>query len=233
MRRSWLISRWKLISLCCLTCILHAYVLYQQMYTSSGIYLNVSTLFSLVCCVVVVGLCFLMVFNSVDILIIGVLPIAAFSLVMLGVFPIDLRASVVAPMVLLHIVLASLTYGVLCLASLIAILLALQEYFLRYKILGLLLQSLPPMQILEQLLFQLILAGWILLSCLLGVSFICFFSKLFFMDVISKVIMTVTSWMVFAVLCWGRFFYGWRGGKIIYGTLFGVSLIVLLYFLTY
>jgi ABC-type uncharacterized transport system permease subunit len=83
----------------------------------------------------------------------------------------------------------------------------------------------------EKLLFQTIIIGFLLLSALL-ISSIYFFHPLLIGNVLlwQKTALVIMAWIIFAVLLMGRFFWGWRGRKAIYGTLLGVLLLIVIYF---
>lgn len=123
-----------------------------------------------------------------------------------------------------HIFLANVTFSVMVLAGLQAILLSVQDRCLRSNTLSLWMSRLPPLETTEKLLFRLISIGFFLLTLLLVSSFY-FYHAAMFQLFWSKALVTVCAWIIFAVLISGRKLLGWRGRKAIYGTLFGLSLI--------
>ncbi|MEP6483482.1 MAG: cytochrome c biogenesis protein CcsA [Rudaea sp.] len=129
----------------------------------------------------------------------------------------------------LHVVFALLGYSVLSVAALLAILLAVQEHALRQRQFGRFVSALPPLTLTEALLFQLIGAGFVLLTLTL-LSGILFVENLFEQHLIHKTVLSFAAWFVFGALLFGRWRYGWRGRRAIRMTLLGMSLLLLAYF---
>ena len=65
-------------------------------------------------------------------------------------------------------------------------------------------------QTMERLLFQLIAIGFFLLSLTL-LSGIWFIRDWMAQHLAHKTILSITAWIIFGVLLWGRMRYGWRG----------------------
>ena len=81
----------------------------------------------------------------------------------------------------------------------------------------------------EAFLFQLLTIGFFLLTTLL-MSSITLFSEIHSTKLINKLILSFSVWTVLAILIGGRFFSGWRGITVIFWTLLGTSLLMLIYF---
>ncbi|MDD2767412.1 MAG: cytochrome c biogenesis protein CcsA [Methylococcus sp.] len=129
----------------------------------------------------------------------------------------------------LHIVVSMLAYSFLNIAALQAIVLALQDWRLRTHHASGFVRSLPPLQTMEKLLFQLIGAGFVLLSVSLVTGFL-FIEDLFAQHLAHKTVLSIAAWGVFAVLLGGRWFRGWRGQIAIRWTLGGFVALMLAYF---
>ncbi|MEI2743273.1 MAG: cytochrome c biogenesis protein CcsA [Candidatus Competibacter sp.] len=129
----------------------------------------------------------------------------------------------------LHILIAILAYALLALAAVQALLLAVQDYRLRHRQPGGFLRGIPPLTTMETLLFQLITAGFILLSITLASGFF-FLKDLFGQHLAHKTILSLIAWCVFGVLLWGRWRFGWRGRTAIRWTLSGFGFLVLAFF---
>ena len=129
----------------------------------------------------------------------------------------------------LHILTSMLAYSLLNIAALQAILLAFQDWHLRTHHASALVRSLPPLQTMETLLFQLIGAGFILLSISLLSGFF-FVRDLFAQHLAHKTVLSILAWIVFAVLLGGRAWQGWRGQIAIRWTLGGFFSLMLAYF---
>jgi ABC-type uncharacterized transport system permease subunit len=92
------------------------------------------------------------------------------------------------------------------------------------------LQGLPPLLAMEQLLFRIIAAGFVLLTLTLG-SGILFSEELFGkpMQFTHKTVFGILSWIIFGALLAGRALYGWRGRIAMRWTLTGFLSLVLAY----
>lgn len=126
----------------------------------------------------------------------------------------------------LHIILSLLAYSMLALATLQALLLSAQSRFLhKHKPNGFI-RTLPPLQDMESLLFQLIGAGVILLT--LGLlSGLIYLDGLFGRHIAHKTILSILAWITFATLLFGHWRYGWRGKIAIRWTVSGFVLLML------
>jgi ABC-type uncharacterized transport system permease subunit len=129
----------------------------------------------------------------------------------------------------LHILSSMLAYSFLNIAALQAILVATQDWRLRNHQPGSLIRSLPPLQTMEKLLFQLIGAGFALLSVSLATGFL-FVENLFAQHLVHKTVLSIVAWLVFAVVLGGRTWRGWRGPIAIRWTLGGFVSLMLAYF---
>lgn len=124
-----------------------------------------------------------------------------------------------------HIIISVLSYSLLCIAAVIAVLLGLQDYQLHHHLQGKLLKLLPPLQTMESLMFRLIEGGFVLLSFSLLSGFA--FTTDWFNH---KIVFSSIAWMVFFVLLLGRHYAGWRGRIAIRWTLFGLLSLMLAFF---
>jgi len=129
----------------------------------------------------------------------------------------------------LHVLFALLGFSVLSVAAVLAILLALQERALRKRRFNGIVGALPPLTLTESLMFQLIGAGFILLSLTL-LTGILFVDNLFAQHLVHKTVLSIAAWFVFGGLLLGRWRYGWRGRRAVELTLFGMALLLLAYF---
>lgn len=156
-------------------------------------------------------------------------PLAAISLVLPRIFstPYLVQASA-NPQQLIHILSAAAAFSVLSLACVQAILLRVQDGMLRRNYSGYFIQRLPPLETMEKLLFQMVWLGFILLSFVMLSSFY-FFQSVAFHPLLGKTVLVVISWLLFAILLGGRYFFGWRGRKITYQTFCAVLLLVFIY----
>jgi len=165
-----------------------------------------------------------------------VLPVAALFAPLPVMFPGALIGDIAArPLFIPHMLVGILTYAVLLLAAVHALVLAFAEQRLHRnsssRVIGAaLIDRLPPLLTMERLLFRLLLAGFVLLT-LTAVSGL-FFSEAIFgrswrLD--HKTVFTLLAWVVFGVLLIGRWFWGWRGRTATRLTLIGFVVMLLGY----
>ncbi len=161
-----------------------------------------------------------------------VLPVAAAAVAIGSIFPGDphpLRLT--SGLALAHSLIAALAYAFLSLAVTQAMLVRVQERSLRQKHSLGMIRSLPPVETLETLLFQLITVGFVLLSITLlsGISFSNqLFGKAFVFN--HHAVLSLLAWCSFATLLGGRVFAGWRGQFAVQWTLASFILLLLAYF---
>lgn len=128
-----------------------------------------------------------------------------------------------------HIISSVLAFGLLSIAGVYALFVFFIDHFLRHHHLNPLVRTLPPLEVLENLLFKLVGAGFILLSISL-LSGLMFIEDIFAQHLLHKTVLSLLTWLVFGILLWGRWRYGWRGSLAVRLTLVGIVLLVLAYF---
>jgi ABC-type uncharacterized transport system permease subunit len=210
---------------------LHAVVLYFDIFAVNGeINLGIFNAASLVSGVIALMLLLALLSKPVESLILISFPLAALAIILEFIFGTYRTVKLDFPMgVTVHIFISIFAYGFLTISAFQAIFLAYQEHQLRHKRLGWILRQLPPLQIMESLLFQMVFIGFILLSLSLLTGFI-FFNDLLGQHLVHKTFFSLVAWLVFAVLLWGRRHYGWRGQTAIRWNLGGFFLLLLAYF---
>lgn len=127
-----------------------------------------------------------------------------------------------------HILLSLTAYALLALAAMQSIILAIQEKQLRHKHAGGWVRKLPPLQTMEKALFQLLYAGFALLTLGLITGFV-FVNDFIAQHVAHKTVFSIIAWLVFAALLWGRNQYGWRSQTAVKWTLSGFGFLLLAY----
>ena len=132
-----------------------------------------------------------------------------------------------------HLFLVILAYGVLAVAMLYALVMAVLEHLLhRTRAQGAVLAGpfagLPPLLALERRLFALIAIGFALLTLTLATG-MSLSDSLFgrALRFNHETLFAVVSWIVFAVLLAGRHLYGWRGRVATRWVLTGFIMVVL------
>jgi len=128
-----------------------------------------------------------------------------------------------------HIVLSLFSAGLLTIAAVNAIVLAAQDRLLHRHQLTEFSRALPPVQTMERVLFRLIAIGFVLLSLTL-LSGLWFVHDWLAQHLAHKTILSITAWLIFGTLLWGRLRHGWRGKTAIRWALMGYAVLILAYF---
>ncbi len=157
-------------------------------------------------------------------------PGAALSVALQWLVPMDsLILGHISAAARLHIVSSLLAYSLLSIAAISALTLAAQDYALRHPRLVRRLEFLPPLTMIETIMFRLILAGWLLLTLSLG-SGLVFVDNLFAQHLVHKTSLSILSWLLFGLLLLGRWRLGWRGRRAVRWTLIAMAILALAYF---
>jgi ABC-type uncharacterized transport system permease subunit len=210
--------------------LLHAIAVGQRVLTPSGVNLAFFNALSIVALLVAGLLMLTTIKRPLESLAIGVLPIAAICLVLDQIMPDHLVIAAPAESSLqIHILSSLVAYSLLSIAALQALVLAVQEWQLHNRRPGGLIRALPPLQSMEHLLFQLITAGFVVLTLALITGFV-FLENIFAQHLVHKTVLSIAAWIVFAVLLFGRLRFGWRGRTAIRWTWGGFFALMLAYF---
>ena len=209
---------------------LHGYQLWGGIITAFGLNLSLVLVISLTAWLINLIVIGTALFNPNENLAIVTMPIAATAIILNSLYPhheiIDLSAT---PGLKFHIVVSIISYSLLSIAAAQALLVAFQDYHLRKHRLRTIIGIFPSLETMETLLFQMISLGLILLSVSL-VSGSFFISDRLSRHLVHKTILSILAWMLFAILLWGRWKFGWRGRKAIRWTIAGLILLMLAYF---
>ncbi|MFT5113334.1 MAG: ABC-type uncharacterized transport system permease subunit [Parasphingorhabdus sp.] len=132
---------------------------------------------------------------------------------------------------MLHMLVALIAYSLLGLAFAMAVLLLVQEWQLQNKRAGNFFHSLPAMQSLEHLLFQIIGLGFMLLTVAL-LSGGVFSSEIFgsALKFNHHIVLSILGWLAFGGLLLGRKLVGLRGRVAAIWTIASFVLLMLAYF---
>ena len=212
-----------------LAVILHAVFLYQAIINTDGLSLGFFNALSLLGWVIAAMLIIGAFFEPVLNLGIVMFPGAALSLILMMIFP-DSQAMALQggwPMKV-HVLSSILAYSLFALAAVQVILLVMQDKALRKHKPGGFIRSLPPLQTMEALLFQMIGVGFVILSFSLLTGAI-YITDMFAQHLVHKTVLSIISWMVFGTLLWGRWKFGWRSGKAFAWTMAGFIVLGLAY----
>lgn len=209
---------------------LHTWLLYRGIFSHAGLNLAFFNALSLASWTVVASLLISSLTKPIENLGIVIMPLAALTVLLDLLYPSLAFMGGSASWVLkLHVLLSMLAYSLLTLASVQALLLAVQDHYLRKRKPGGFIRSLPPLMTMEALLFEMIGIGFVLLTLALASGF-AFLENMFAQHLVHKTVLSVLAWMVFGGLLFGRRIWGWRGRKAIIWTLSGFAILILAYF---
>jgi ABC-type uncharacterized transport system permease subunit len=133
------------------------------------------------------------------------------------------------PPLVIHITLSLFAYGILVIAFLYALQMSFITHQLKRKGAAILHSSVPPLMLVEGILFKLILVGTTLLVVALLSGFV-FLDNMFSREYAHKTVLSIAALFVYILLLTGQKLWGWRGKQVIILTIIGVSLLSLAYF---
>ena len=125
-----------------------------------------------------------------------------------------------------HILLSIIAYSLLSIAALEALFLTYQNRQLHQHHSSALMRMLPPLQTMESLLFSLLITGFTLLTLAL-VSGLLFVDNFFAQHLVHKTLFSIVAWLLYGILLWGHFRWGWRGRIATLWTLGGFTSLIL------
>jgi len=208
---------------------LHADILNQSIFLQTGFDVGFFNIISIIGWLVALIVLITSFFQPIQQLLLVLYPIAAITIPLEQLFPSDRILDQSLPMGLrIHILLSISAYSLLMIGTLQALLLAVQDKFIKSKQISKIIDILPPLQIMEQLLIQIIVIGFFLLSLSLTTG-IMFIDNLFEQHLIHKTTLSILAWIVYAILLWGRWSLGWRGRRITRWVLVGFIILILAY----
>lgn len=211
---------------------LHGIVLYHSV-LGRGLNLGITHSISLVAWVVAILFLLAALRRPVETLGVFIMPFAGAMLLLAAIWP-----STPTPLpphatgfMVIHIIVSLLAYGLLSIAVVQSVMLSLQERQLHSKHPAGFIRSLPPLETMETLMFQMIGIGFVLLTLTL-VSGLFFSEEVFGKPVAftHHIVLAIIAWIVFAILLFGRLRFGWRGRQAVRWALSGFSLMALAYF---
>ncbi len=209
----------------------HAIQLHYDLFPSEhGIQLGVTTMASLFGFVLAASGTLIAIYRHVVSFLAPAYPSACLGIIIAIFFKDDstpisnMEAGVIA-----HILLSIAAYCLIALALSQAILLGIQNYQLKHRHLHEVINSLPPLQTMESMLFDLITFGMVFLSAAITTGFL-FVDDLFAQHLIHKTVFALGSWGVLLALLLGRKLRGWRGMVAVRWTLSSFILLTLGYF---
>ncbi|MDY6891331.1 MAG: cytochrome c biogenesis protein CcsA [Pseudomonadota bacterium] len=209
--------------------LLHGYAVYLKLHHPEGIDLSFFPVGSLIAWVVTGLVLSSSLRHRLDNLFVGVFPMAAVAALVAALTPGGGVRGAFGAGLLTHILLSLLAYSLFTIAAIQALMLSRQEHALKQHHTRGLVASLPPLQIMEQLLFETLWTGFLLLTVAIA-SGLLFVDNLFAQHLVHKTLLSLTAWAVYALLLAGRHFLGWRSQTAVRWTLGGFLLLMLGFF---
>lgn len=223
-------AKFSTTSLVVVALVCHGFALYQAIITQQGLNFGFFDAGSLVAWMVVTILILAGLTRPVENLLLILLPLAALAIGLELALPSQRLLSAQGPHgQRVHALLSIIAFSLFTIAALQALVLAFADRQLRQKKLLRVLHWLPPLQTMETLLFQFLVAGFLALTLSL-VTGIIFIEDIFAQHLVHKTALGIAAWLVFGTLIWGHLRYGWRGATAVKFTLSGFVILLLAYF---
>ncbi len=205
--------------------LLHLFALSSTLFDGSQIQFGFGNSLSLIAILGSSMLLFTSLNKDTQTLGIFIFPLAALTTLL----PIGLNDATAMPYALgSHVLISISAYSIMGLATAQAVLYSVQERRFRKKQLSTVLKALPPLQVMEKTLIQLIVIGFVFLSFAL-LSGIFFIEDMFAQHLIHKTFFAILAWLVYAVFLIGRVKRGWRGQKAAKYSIMAYALLILSY----
>lgn len=208
---------------------LHGYAAIAGLYSPEGVNFGLFRAGSLIFWLMNIGLLLSLLRRPLQNLMVVLFPVSAATVLIATVMPGS--ASPVENLsggLILHIATSVLAYAALTIAACQAATVAVQDYLLRHRHTQGLVRLLPPLQLMESMLFEIVWVGLILLTVAIGSGFI-FVEDFFAQSLVHKTVLTIFAWLLFATLLWGRHRRGWRAQTAVRFTLGGFAALMLGY----
>ena len=210
--------------------VLHGHLLYQSIILAIGFDFGFFNAISLVTWLVAFIVLLSSLLLPLENLLLVLLPAAGLAIVLELTIPGGRILNESLPIGLrIHILLSICAYSLLMISAVQAIMLAVQEKLIKGKRVAIIMNTLPPLQVMEALLIQFIVTGFFMLSLSLA-SGTMFIDDIFAQHLAHKTMLSMAAWIIYAILLWGRWSAGWRGKQIIRWALGGFTALVLAYF---
>ncbi|WP_172806917.1 cytochrome C assembly family protein [Endozoicomonas arenosclerae] len=208
--------------------VLHTFSLYFAIHTGKGTNLGILTISSLTTLMVTLVVLLSSLRKPSESLLVMILPFTIISVLAAWLAPVEhiFRSPT---LMVVHVLLSVLAYGLLMVAVCQSLLLAYQEKQLRSHNQKRLLKALPPLQTMEKLLFEFLSVGVVLLTLSLISGFI-YIDDMFAKEMLHKTVLSLVAWVLFSTLLIGHWVNGWRGQKAMRWTVAGFVLLLVAYF---
>jgi ABC-type uncharacterized transport system permease subunit len=209
--------------------LLHAYAAFSGLTADDGVSFSLFRAGSLIFWMVNISLLISLSWRPLQNLMVVLFPISALAVMLAALVPADgaLLTDLSGGM-LAHIGTSVLAYAVLAIAAVQAGAVAAQDYQLRHRHTRGLVQLLPPLQLMESMLFEIVWVGLGLLTLAIASGFI-FLDDIFAQHLVHKTVLSICAWLLLATLLWGHHQLGWRSQVAARFTLGGFVALALAY----
>ncbi len=129
----------------------------------------------------------------------------------------------------IHVLVSFIAYALLTIAAGQSVLVSLQDKRLHERRPGGFLRALPPLKVMETVLFQLLIASFLMLSMALLSGFV-WLDDLFAQRLVHKTTLSIVAWLILGILLLGQWRWGWRGQKAAAMTIGAFISLLLAYF---
>ena len=203
--------------------------LYLTIHTDRGINLGIFTIASLTTLMVTMVVLLSSLKKPAESLFVTILPVTVITVLLAWLTPVEHIVWRPPSMMISHVLISVLAYGLLMVAAFQSLLLSYQERQLKHHNQKRIVKALPPLQTMEKLLFEFLVVGVILLTLSLVTGFF-FIEDMFATRMIHKTVFSLTSWGLFVTLLVGHWASGWRGQTAMRWTMAGFLVLVVAYF---
>jgi ABC-type uncharacterized transport system permease subunit len=210
-----------------LACVSHAYLL-SDLWQTDGVFFGLASSVSFVAWVVATLLFVTSLSKPIHALGIIIYPLTALALLFSLAFP-DTQNKLIEVSIAAHVFFSISAYALLAIAVCQSVLLNIQERLLHEHHINTFINKLPPLQTMEDFLFQTLKMGCLLLTLSLASGF-AFIDDFATQQLTAKTILSFLAWLVFAGLIIGHNIFGWRGKYATLATQIGFIVLVLAYF---
>ena len=218
------------LQLAALGWVCHSFSLYNRLFSQSGLVLDLVAALSLIGWLIIAMIILSNLRKQLSNLLIVVLPATSLALTAGLLIPVTVIGKYYSIGMLVHILVSVIAYSLLAIAACQAVLLNVQiNQLKRRSVVGAMIRNLPPLQTMEQLLFQMLFPGLLCLTASLA-SGLIFLEDILAQHVAHKTWLSILAWITFALLIFGRYWLGWRGRRAISINLIGFSFLVLAWF---
>lgn len=208
----------------------HTIVAWDSVAASAGLALGFYKISALIFLVINIACVILLARRPLQNLLVVLFPLSAMAVLVSTFAPSTSAIATDLPDgLLLHIGSSILAYAILTLAAAQSALVAAQDYQLRHRHTRGIVQILPPLQLMESMLFELLWLGVILLTVAIASGYF-FIEDIFAQHLVHKTVLTMVAWLLFSVLLWGHYQLGWRSQTAVRFTLAGFVVLMLAFF---